>query len=268
MNRREWLVAAGAVFAASGAHAGPKTSDTHAHDAPNANLIDAAADCEKKAQACLTHCLAMLSTGDTSMAVCAATARDTIASAQALQALAAADSKHLKSMARTCAEICRDCDAECRKHQDKMQVCRERGLGPSIAVFEPGFLRVVRAYYDAGALPAGTLVKFYFSAGGYLGGGEPLWGAPPIVEALDLYLAMLGDARISWAVAVLGGSLLDTPIARAALERGGHLRVGIEDDDQGPPNVEQVTEAAQLSASVGRPLASPDTVCTLLGIPA
>ena len=61
----------------------------------------------------------------------------------------------------------------------KMDVCRARGLGPSIAVFEPGFMRVVRAYYDAGALPAGTLVKFYFSAGGYLGGGEPLWGAAP-----------------------------------------------------------------------------------------
>ena len=77
-------------------------------------------------------------------------------------------------------------------------------------------------------------MKFYFSGGGYLGGGEPLWGAPPIIEALDLYLAMLGDADIPWAVAVLGGSLLDTPIARAALERGGHLRVGIEDWDDGP----------------------------------
>jgi len=150
----------------------------------------------------------------------------------------------------------------------KMRACRERALGPSIAVFEPGFLRVVLAYHDAGALPAGTLVKFYFSAGGYLGGGEPLWGAPPIVESLDLYLAMLGDARIPWAVAVLGGSLLDTPIAHAALERGGHLRVGIEDWDQGPPNVEQVTAAAQLCASVGRPVASPGAVCTLLGIPA
>lgn len=125
MNRREWLVAAGAVLAASGAQAAPKASDAHVHDMPNAGLLDAAGDCEKKSQACLTHCLGMLSTGDTSMAACASTARDTIASAQALQALAAAGSKHLKSMARTCTEICRDCEAECRKHQDKMQVCRE-----------------------------------------------------------------------------------------------------------------------------------------------
>ncbi len=62
----------------------------------------------------------------------------------------------------------------------KMAVCEQRGLGPSIAIFEPGFLRVVLAYSSAGRLPAGALVKLYFSAGGYLGGGEPLWGAPPI----------------------------------------------------------------------------------------
>ena len=148
----------------------------------------------------------------------------------------------------------------------KMRVCRERGLGPSIAIFEPGFLRVVRAYYDAGALPAGTLVKFYFSGGGYLGGGEPLWGAPPIVEALDLYLAMLGDAHIPWAVAVLGGSLLDSPIARVALERGGHLRVGIEDWDEGPTNVEQVTAAARLCRSIGRDVASVVDVGRVLGL--
>jgi uncharacterized protein (DUF849 family) len=149
----------------------------------------------------------------------------------------------------------------------KMEACRRRGLGPSIAIFEPGFLRVVRAYYDAGALPAGTLVKLYFSAGGYLGGGEPLWGAPPILEALDLYLAMLRGADIEWAVAVLGGSLLDTPIARAALERGGHLRVGLEDWDTGPANAEQTAAAAELCREVGRNAATIDETSHILGLP-
>jgi uncharacterized protein (DUF849 family) len=149
----------------------------------------------------------------------------------------------------------------------KMNVCAVRGLGPSIAIFEPGFLRVVLAYQRAGALPPGTLVKFYFSAGGYLGGGDPLWGAPAIPEALDLYLAMLGDAPIPWAVAVLGGSLLETPVARLAVERGGHLRVGLEDWDTGLPNVEQVTGAAQLARSVGREIASIDTCSAVLRLP-
>ena len=138
----------------------------------------------------------------------------------------------------------------------QMDVCARRGLGASIAIFEPGFLQVVLAYSAQGALPPGTLVKLYFAGGGYLGGGDPLWGAPPILEALDLYLAMLDEAPVPWAVAVLGGSLLDTPIARAALERGGHLRVGIEDWDTGPSNAEQVTAAADLCAEVGRPVAT------------
>jgi uncharacterized protein (DUF849 family) len=150
----------------------------------------------------------------------------------------------------------------------KMRVCRERGLGPSIAVFEPGFLRVVLAYEKAGALPRGTLVKFYFSEGGYLGGGEPLWGLPPRRESLDAYLAMLGDAPIPWAVAVLGGSLLDAPVAGLALERGGHLRVGLEDHVGGPPNAEQVAGAAKLCAEVGRPVASIAEAATILDLPA
>jgi 3-keto-5-aminohexanoate cleavage enzyme len=150
----------------------------------------------------------------------------------------------------------------------KMRVCRERGLGPSVAVFEPGFLRVVLAYYKAGALPPGTLVKFYFSEGGYLGGGQPLWGLPPMREALDAYLAMLGDAEIPWAVAVLGGSLLETPVARLALERGGHLRVGLEDFDAGPANAEQVAGAAAVCAGVGRPVASIADAARILALPA
>jgi uncharacterized protein (DUF849 family) len=150
----------------------------------------------------------------------------------------------------------------------KMDVCRARGLGPSIAVFEPGFLRVVLAYARAGALPRGALVKLYFSAGGYLGGGEPLWGLPPRRESLDAYLAMMDGADITWAVAVLGGSLLDSPVARLALERGGHLRVGLEDDDGGPANAEQVAAAAKLCADAGRAVASIDDAARLLDLPA
>jgi uncharacterized protein (DUF849 family) len=149
----------------------------------------------------------------------------------------------------------------------KFATCERLALGPSVALFEPGFLRVVLAYHRAGRLPRGTLIKFYLSAGGYLGGGEPLWGAPAIPEALDLYLAMLGDAPIPWAVAVLGGSVIDSPIARPAVERGGHLRVGLEDFDGGPANVEQVEAAVRLCREVGRPVATLTEAAKLLDLP-
>ena len=139
-------------------------------------------------------------------------------------------------------------------------------LGPSIAVFEPGFLQVVLAYHAAGALPPGTLVKLYFAAGGYLTRGRPLWGVPPITEGLDLYLAMLADTKIPWAVAVVGGDAFASPITKLALERGGHLRVGLEDDSDAASNRELVQRAAALCKEVGRPVATPAEADALLDL--
>jgi uncharacterized protein (DUF849 family) len=147
------------------------------------------------------------------------------------------------------------------------ELCRKHRLGPSVAVFEPGFLRVVLAAERKEALPAGTLVKLYFSAGGYLGSGEPIFGAPPIREALDLYLAMMKGSRLPWAVAVIGGSLLDSEIARPALERGGHLRVGIEDFFTAKSNLDEVRRAKRLCDELGRPLASCTEAARMLGLP-
>ena len=50
----------------------------------------------------------------------------------------------------------------------EVEACRRLGLGPSIAIFEPGFLRVVLAYHRAGRLPRGALVKLYLSRVGPL----------------------------------------------------------------------------------------------------
>jgi hypothetical protein len=141
----------------------------------------------------------------------------------------------------------------------------EHNLGPSIAIFEPGFLQVVLAYHEAGALPRGTLVKLYLAGGGYVTSGRPLWGAPPIPEALDLYLAMLQGTDVPWALAVVGASLFDHEnLVRRALERGGHLRVGLEDDPDGPANVEQVRRAVALCEAAGRPVATLDDTVDLL----
>jgi uncharacterized protein (DUF849 family) len=148
-----------------------------------------------------------------------------------------------------------------------VETCRRLRLGPSIAIFEPGFLRPVLAYRRAGRLPRGALVKLYFSEGGYFGAGEPMFSPPPIPEALDLYLAMLRGAGLPWAVAVLGGSLLDTPIARLALERGGHLRVGLEDHPGAESNVAEIERARALCAEHGRPLASLAEAERMLDLP-
>ena len=149
-----------------------------------------------------------------------------------------------------------------------MDLCRDTGIGPSFAIYEPGFLRMVLLYQATGRLAPRSLTKFYFSGGGYFGGGMPTFSAPPIVEALDLYCAMLGGVDLPWGSTVLGGSILDTPIARLTIERGGHLRVGLEDFGDGPGNVEQVQRAVALCEELGRPVATNAQAREILGMPA
>ena len=75
-------------------------------------------------------------------------------------------------------------------------LCERYRLGPSIAIFEPGFLRTVLAYCRAGRLPRGTFVKFYFGGDfDYLGGAARgvSFGLPPTPTALEAYLELLDD---------------------------------------------------------------------------
>lgn len=150
-----------------------------------------------------------------------------------------------------------------------MAACGELGLGPSMAVYEPGFLRMVLGFHASGNLPPGAMVKFYFSGDdGYFGTGMPTFSAPAIPEALALYRAMLGDADLPWAVTLLGGDLLDTPVARLAVEAGGHLRVGLEDDPGAVGNRVLVERAVGLVETCGRRVATPAETVAMLGLPA
>ncbi len=146
------------------------------------------------------------------------------------------------------------------------------GLGPSLGIYEPGSLRTTLAYQRAGKLPRGTLVKLYFGGDYGIFATRPgvTFGLPPTLRALDAYLEMLDGSGLPWSVSVWGGDLMATPIARAALERGGHLHVGIEEfysPERSPSNEELVREAAELCAKVGRPLASCAEAAEILGLP-
>jgi uncharacterized protein (DUF849 family) len=147
-------------------------------------------------------------------------------------------------------------------------------LALHFAIFEPGFLRNVFSYWRLGRLTPGSFVKFYFGGDhGYMARGKGVtFGLPPTVKALDAYLEMmeLEGCDLPWFSAVVGGDLIRTPIGRATLERGGHLRVGLEDHygDRQPSNVELVQEVIALCEEVGRPVATPSQACEILGVPA
>jgi uncharacterized protein (DUF849 family) len=157
------------------------------------------------------------------------------------------------------------------RHQ--MGLCERLALGPSLAIYEPGFLRATLAWHRAGRLPAGAMVKFYFGGPyGYLGRSEagPSFGLMPTRKGLDAYVEMLEGTGLPWSVAVMGGDLFATPVARYALELGGHLHLGLEDHSgaglREVTNAELVGEAVALAKEVGRPVATCDRAAEILGL--
>jgi 3-keto-5-aminohexanoate cleavage enzyme len=141
--------------------------------------------------------------------------------------------------------------------------CERFNLAPSVSIFEPGFLRVALAYHRAGQMPPGALIKLYF------GGPNANFGLPPTGTSLDAYLSMLDGTGLPWSVAVLGGDVVECGLARLAIERGGHVRVGLEDYSgaRKPSNVELVVELARLAQAAGREVASCAQAATILGVP-
>jgi uncharacterized protein (DUF849 family) len=95
------------------------------------------------------------------------------------------------------------------------------------------------------------------------------FGLPPTENALAAYLDMIEGTGLPWSVSVWGGDLIETPIARLALERGGHLHVGLEEHsgERTPTNETLVREAAALAQNVGRPIATPSETAIILTLP-
>jgi 3-keto-5-aminohexanoate cleavage enzyme len=103
---------------------------------------------------------------------------------------------------------------------------REVGLVPTLAAFDVGSTRAIAALARAGLVPEPVLLKIF------------LWGAPaigpePSVEALDLHLRQLPTSiDVEWILVpynITDRGLVEV-LARAALERGGGIRLGIGDN--------------------------------------
>jgi len=147
------------------------------------------------------------------------------------------------------------------------EICREHRLGPSLAIYEPGFLRAALAWWRAGRLPPGTMVKLYFSSERGLFGAP--FGLPPTTTALEAYLELLEPTSLPWAISVVGGDVTQSDVATEALQRGGHLHLGIEfyGGPGQPTNTELVEAAVALGRAAGRRVASPEEAAEIIGLP-
>ena len=146
-------------------------------------------------------------------------------------------------------------------------LCERHHLVPGLSIFEPGFLRAALSYWRAGKLPPGTMLRLYFGGAAIEEAGGFWFGLPPTETSLDAYLQMLDGCPLPWSVAVLGDDIFATDLPAVALERGGHLRVGLEDHKgRTVANEALVAQAVALAEKVDRPIASSAEAATFLGL--
>jgi 3-keto-5-aminohexanoate cleavage enzyme len=129
-----------------------------------------------------------------------------------------------------------------------LELCRHYGLHPSFATYEPAFMRLGSALARCYPGVPQPVYRLMFS-------DTLTFGFPPRTWAIDAYLALLAeeDPSAPWMVAGLGAEV--APLIKEIVNRGGHVRVGLEDVPMGHKagNLAQVRDAhARIDAAGGR----------------
>lgn len=88
-------------------------------------LVESALHCIQTAQYCRDHCIQLIKGGDTTLADCLQSVNDTIPMCETLVQLSTSNNRHLKSFAKVCIRVCRDCEKECEPHKDKHKECED-----------------------------------------------------------------------------------------------------------------------------------------------
>jgi len=136
-----------------------------------------------------------------------------------------------------------------------LELAAKYGCHANYAIYEPGFLRLGAALArHTPGLPA-VLYRFMFT-------GDHAYGFPVRQYALDAYLALMTEEApgAHWMVAGRGSDI--TPLIGAAVQGGGHVRVGLEDAPLDSPlgNLQLVENAVESIIRAGGRPAEPGEV--------
>ena len=137
------------------------------------------------------------------------------------------------------------------------------GVKPMQALWNVSSVRATEAFVDMGIFTEPLYCEVVLTADWLLS------GHPGTVKGMQAMLDFM-PARQNWQWAVMcgGGNLL--PLVAAALERGGHISIGLGDyayPELGQPsNAQLVARVAQIAREVGREVATPREAREILGV--
>ncbi len=146
---------------------------------------------------------------------------------------------------------------------DLYQLSQDRGVVPEFELFDLGQVAALHRLLDRYGLPYGGRVHADLVM------GVP-GGMPGTADALVAAVAALPPQTTSWSATGIGRSTL--PVMLAALSKGGHLRVGMEDVltlAKGVPvehNEQLVSRAAEVGRLAQRTTMTPAEARSLLGL--
>ena len=136
MNRRQFISSTAAAATLAAVATAAQAHDHHDHAAHGSPAMPAAAPrayeavrtaaehCVAAGQVCLSHCIALLSSGDTSMKDCAVAVNQMLALCGAIQNLAAQNSRLTPVLAKVCVEACKQCAQACKAHAAHHAECK------------------------------------------------------------------------------------------------------------------------------------------------
>jgi uncharacterized protein (DUF849 family) len=137
------------------------------------------------------------------------------------------------------------------------------GVKPIQALWHVGSVRATQAFVEMGVFEEPLYCELALMEGGILA------GHPGTIKGMEAFLDFFpAKGNWHWSVLSYGGNLF--PVAAAAMERGGHVSIGLGDyhyrELEFPTNARLVSRVAQLARDMGREIATPAEARRMLGL--
>ena len=137
------------------------------------------------------------------------------------------------------------------------------GVKPIQALWNVPSIRATQAFIDMGIFTEPVYCELVLTEDWLLS------GHPGTVKGMQAFLDFLPlKQNWQWSVLCVGGNLF--PLVAAAIERGGHVSIGLGDypypELERPTNARLVARVAQIAREMGREVATPSEAREMLGL--